>query len=190
MARCELPSFRAQGWKEVQPEGSGQSHDATEAATPTVDTRGAAEAVGTLEVHADGAAAPPRARAPRRRRLRFDPNPTGRVRSLPAEHQLRWPRTAAGHSDAGNESALDTPASATQPQSAAVATRPEKALRLNVVDKSRLDWTGFVDNEGIADELDVHGKGRDAYLGRMHFLAAVEGRRDELRRGAGKNGGG
>jgi hypothetical protein len=59
--------------------------------------------------------------------------------------------------------------------------RPDKAQKLNVVDKSRMDWTGFVDKEGIADELDTHGKTKEAYLGRMEFLAGVEARREDER---------
>ena len=47
-----------------------------------------------------------------------------------------------------------------------------------------MDWTGFVDKEGIADELDTHGKTKEAYLGRMQFLAGVEARREEERRNA------
>jgi hypothetical protein len=45
-----------------------------------------------------------------------------------------------------------------------------------------MDWTGFVDKEGIAEELDTHGKTKEAYLGRMEFLAGVEARREEERK--------
>jgi ribosomal protein S6E (S10) len=58
----------------------------------------------------------------------------------------------------------------------------DKTQKLNVVDKSRMDWTGFVDKEGIAEELDTHGKTKEAYLGRMEFLAGVEARREEERK--------
>jgi hypothetical protein len=116
----------------------------------------------------------PKIRRPLRRPLRFDSNPTGYVRALPPEHQLSWPRKAA------------TTASARQqnipPAEAPKAARPEKAQKLNVVDKSRLDWTGFVDKEGIGEELDTHGKTKEAYLGRMEFLAGVEARREEERK--------
>ncbi|KAF2008973.1 BCNT-domain-containing protein [Aaosphaeria arxii CBS 175.79] len=115
-------------------------------------------------------------RRPLRRPSRFDANPLGYVRALPAEHQLGWPRrgritpTAAPGQDNPNM------AEATK------AIRPERAQKLNVVDKSRLDWTGFVNKEGIAEELDVHGKTKEAYLGRMEFLAGVDARREEERR--------
>jgi hypothetical protein len=68
------------------------------------------------------------------------------------------------------------------PPDAPKAMRAEKATKLNVVDKSRLDWTGFVHQEGIAEELDVHGKTKEAYLGRMQFLAGVEAKQEEERK--------
>jgi hypothetical protein len=113
-------------------------------------------------------------RRPLRRPSRFDANPTGYVRSLPPEHQLTWPRKAKTTAIVGQE---NVPA-----QDALKVTRPEKAQKLNVVDKSRLDWTGFVAKEGIAEELDIHGKTKEAYLGRMEFLAGVEARREEERK--------
>lgn len=112
-------------------------------------------------------------RRPLRRPSRFDSNPTGYVRALPPEHQLSWPRKAV------------TTASAQEnvpPPDAPKTARPEKVQKLNVVDKSRMDWTGFVDKEGIAEELDTHGKTKEAYLGRMEFLAGVEARREEERK--------
>ncbi|KAK7188322.1 BCNT-domain-containing protein [Paraphaeosphaeria sporulosa] len=115
----------------------------------------------------------PKIRRPLRRPSRFDSNPTGYVRTLPPEHQLSWPRKAAIAASAKEN---------IPPPDAPKAARPEKAQKLNVVDKSRLDWTGFVDKEGIAEELDTHGKTKEAYLGRMDFLAGVEARREEERK--------
>jgi hypothetical protein len=114
----------------------------------------------------------PTIRRPLRRPSRFDPNPTGFVRTLAPEHQLTWPRKPGSIPTAGQENA---------PRAEPAKARPEKAQKLNVVDKSRLDWTGFVDKEGIAEELDTHGKTKEAYLGRMDFLAGVEARREEER---------
>jgi hypothetical protein len=120
------------------------------------------------------AAAAPKNRRPLRRPSRYDPNPTGFVRALPPEHQLTWPRKAGTEATVGLENA-------TAPD-VAKAMRPEKAHKLNVVDKSRLDWTGFVVQEGIAEELDTHGKTKEAYLGRMNFLADVEAKQEEERK--------
>jgi hypothetical protein len=115
-------------------------------------------------------------RRPLRRPTRFDPNPTGYVRALAPEHQLFWPRKGITTLPAEQENA-------SAPTEASKA-KVEKAQKLNVVDKSRMDWTGFVDKEGIAEELDTHGKTKEAYLGRMEFLAGVEARREEERRNA------
>ena len=111
-------------------------------------------------------------RRPLRRPTRFDPNPTGFVRALAPEYQLSWPRKNIPILTLQQENVLLPPTKA----------KPEKAQKLNVVDKSRMDWTGFVDKEGIAEELDMHGKTKEAYLGRMDFLAGVEARREEERR--------
>lgn len=121
----------------------------------------------------DTADAGPKARRPLRKPSRFDPNPTGYVRALPPEHQINWRRKATPITGPDEENV--PPADATK------TARPEKAQKLNVVDKSRMDWTGFVDKEGIAEELDVHKKTKEAYLGRQEFLAGVEARQEEER---------
>lgn len=105
-------------------------------------------------------------RRPHKRPTRFDPNPTGYVRALAPEHQLTWPRKAAAPTGPPPEVALE-------------AQKKEKATKLNVVDKSRMDWTGFVDKEGIAEELQEHGKSKDNYMSRKDFLAGVEARMEE-----------
>ncbi|KAJ4376528.1 swr complex subunit [Didymella sp. IMI 355093] len=106
-------------------------------------------------------------RRPLRRPSRFDPNPTGYVRALAPEHQLTWPRKNIAPAAPPPETTVDG------------LKKPEKATKLNVVDKSRMDWTGFVDKEGIAEELQEHGKSKDNYMSRRDFLAGVEARREE-----------
>lgn len=106
-------------------------------------------------------------RRPLKRPSRFDPNPTGYVRALAPEHQLTWPRKNNAPVAPPPETSIDG------------LKKPEKATRLNVVDKSRMDWTGFVDKEGIAEELQEHGKSKDNYMSRRDFLAGVESRREE-----------
>lgn len=51
--------------------------------------------------------------------------------------------------------------------------------RLNVVEKSKMDWATHVDAEGLKEELDVHAKAKDAYLNRMDFLNRVEQRKED-----------
>lgn len=61
-----------------------------------------------------------------------------------------------------------------------------KEKKINVVEKSAMDWAGFVDKEGIQDELDAAGKSKGAYKARQEFLARVEGKRvDDERRAKG-----
>ena len=60
------------------------------------------------------------------------------------------------------------------------------AKKMNTVDKSAMDWARFVDEEGIADELDAAGKSKGAYRARQEFLARVEGKKvDDERRARG-----
>lgn len=65
-----------------------------------------------------------------------------------------------------------------QPIAVDEATGP----KLNTVEKSRLDWAQYVDEAGIKDELNVHSKAKEGYLGRMDFLDRVDSKREEERR--------
>ena len=58
------------------------------------------------------------------------------------------------------------------------------AKKLNTVEKSKMDWAGFVDKEGIKDELETAGKSKGAYLDQREFLARVEEKRGEEARQA------
>lgn len=59
-----------------------------------------------------------------------------------------------------------------------------KGPRLNVVEKSKMDWASHVDAEGLKDELDKHAKTKEAYLSRMDFLGEVDQRREDEAREA------
>ncbi|KAI0841806.1 BCNT-domain-containing protein [Hypoxylon sp. FL0890] len=59
-----------------------------------------------------------------------------------------------------------------------------KAKKLNVVEKSRMDWAGFVDKEGIKDELELAGKSKESYVNRQDFLDRVAAHREEEARRA------
>lgn len=56
--------------------------------------------------------------------------------------------------------------------------------KINTVEKSRLDWAQYVDQAGIKDELRVHSKAKEGYIGRMDFLGRVEAKRDDEARQA------
>ncbi|KAF4121300.1 Bucentaur or craniofacial development [Geosmithia morbida] len=59
------------------------------------------------------------------------------------------------------------------------AQQQQQAKKLNTVEKSRMDWAGFVDKEGIKDELELAGRAKDSYASREDFLARSEARREE-----------
>lgn len=53
-----------------------------------------------------------------------------------------------------------------------------KGPKLNTIEKSKLDWAGYVDQEGMKDELDGAEKSKDGYLGKKDFLDRVVAKRD------------
>ncbi|KAH6661936.1 bucentaur or craniofacial development-domain-containing protein [Plectosphaerella plurivora] len=57
--------------------------------------------------------------------------------------------------------------------------RAEAAKKLNTVEKSRMDWAGYVDKEGLKDELELAGRSKGAYNERQGFLARSEAKREE-----------
>ncbi|KAI8932823.1 hypothetical protein NX059_010306 [Plenodomus lindquistii] len=173
--RSHLPKYLSSGWKTLD----STTTTTTTTTPPTSDTPADPTTTNTT------APTPTTSniRRPLRRPTRFDPNPTGYVRALAPEHQLFWPRQPTTTTCPNNTTDQETPNPNTMPPPdlPTAAAKPQKATKLNVVDKSRMDWTGFVDKEGIAEELDTHGKTKEAYLGRMEFLAGVEARREEER---------
>lgn len=60
-----------------------------------------------------------------------------------------------------------------------VGATGKDAKKLNTVEKSAMDWAGFVDKEGIKDELDAAGKSKGAYKARQEFLARVEQKKED-----------
>ncbi|KAK2762284.1 swr complex subunit [Arachnomyces sp. PD_36] len=105
-------------------------------------------------------------RRPLRRISRFDPNPPGAIKRS-WEKQATAILNGSASPDAGEES------------SAAA-----KGPKLNTVEKSKLDWAAYVDRAGIKDDLNVHSKAKEGYLGRMEFLNRLEDKREEERRNA------
>jgi hypothetical protein len=60
----------------------------------------------------------------------------------------------------------------------------DKGKKLNTVEKSAMDWAGFVDKEGIKDELDAAGRSKASYKARQEFLARVQQKKEEDERRA------
>ena len=50
--------------------------------------------------------------------------------------------------------------------------------KLNVVEKSKMDWASHVDAQGLKEELDEHAKAKESYLNRTDFLRDVEQRKE------------
>lgn len=63
-----------------------------------------------------------------------------------------------------------------------------KGPKLNVVEKSKMDWAAHVDADGLKEELDKHSKAKDAYLNRMDFLGQVGQRKEDEARLARQKG--
>ncbi|CAG9937705.1 unnamed protein product [Clonostachys rosea f. rosea IK726] len=59
------------------------------------------------------------------------------------------------------------------------AGKDAQAKKLNTVEKSRMDWAGYVDKQGIKDELELAGKSKHSYTAREDFLARSEARRED-----------
>jgi hypothetical protein len=95
-------------------------------------------------------------RRPLRKISRFDPNPNGII-------QKSWEKQPAVGVPTGQDA---------------------RGPKINTVEKSRLDWAKYVDQTGIQDELRVHSRAKEGYMGRMDFLGRVDAKREEERRNA------
>lgn len=69
-----------------------------------------------------------------------------------------------------------------------IQARVDKGRKLNTVEKSKMDWAGFVDKSGIREELEVAEKAKGSYMHQKEFLERVEGKREEEARRARLNG--
>lgn len=106
-------------------------------------------------------------RRPLRRISRFDPNPPGAIKQS-------WEKNVSTTTVGGDES----------PGAGEGSSGAPKGPKLNTVEKSKLDWAAYVDQEGIKDDLDVHSKAKEGYHSRMEFLNRIEDKREEERRNA------
>ena len=71
------------------------------------------------------------------------------------------------------------PSSADLGQASSTSSDKGKGPKLNTIEKSKLDWAGYVDQEGMKDELDGAEKSKDGYLGKREFLDRVVAKRDD-----------
>ena len=62
--------------------------------------------------------------------------------------------------------------------------REDKGKKLNTVEKSKMDWAGYVDQEGLREDLERAERDKGSYLQGREFLDRVEGKREEEARRA------
>ncbi|KAJ8003192.1 hypothetical protein DPEC_G00166840 [Dallia pectoralis] len=55
-----------------------------------------------------------------------------------------------------------------------------KKQKMSTLEKSKMDWDAFKDEEGIGDELAIHNRGKEGYVERKNFLERVDHRTFEL----------
>ncbi|XP_016125494.1 craniofacial development protein 1-like isoform X2 [Sinocyclocheilus grahami] len=55
-----------------------------------------------------------------------------------------------------------------------------KKQKMSTLEKSQMDWNAFKTEEGIADELAIHNRGKEGYVERKNFLERVDQRQFEL----------
>lgn len=130
-------------------------------------------------------ASTPALRRPKKRSSMFDPHSTSTstgtaTSALSSSTSLTSAPTTKTTSSTTNSQGTMTTAGTPSHHAHAASTasaRPKQTL--NTVEKSKLDWAGFVDKEGITDELDEHGRAKEGYLGRMDFLGRVQANREE-----------
>ena len=106
---------------------------------------------------------------PLRRPSIFEPNPTAAVRGVSSD-KLR-PRAPNRVDVVMAERRL-------------AEEKKKKAERLTTVQKSAMDWKGFVADQGIGEELDIYGKSKGGFMAREQFLDRVAGANEAARRAA------
>ncbi|XP_057693562.1 craniofacial development protein 1 isoform X2 [Corythoichthys intestinalis] len=55
-----------------------------------------------------------------------------------------------------------------------------KKQKMSTLEKSKIDWDAFKYEEGIAEELAIHNRGKDGYVERKNFLERVDHRQFEM----------
>ncbi|KAM4801319.1 craniofacial development protein 1 isoform X1 [Urocitellus parryii] len=57
-----------------------------------------------------------------------------------------------------------------------------KKQKMSTLEKSKLDWENFKEEEGIGEELAIHNRGKEGYIERKAFLDRVDHRQFEIER--------
>lgn len=91
---------------------------------------------------------------------------------LEQQKQAAQPETASPDDTAAPKPQKRRPGPVKRKSTLAEEYAAGRAKKLNTLDKSRLDWLGFVDHEGINADLKKHNK--NGYLEKQGFLARVD----------------
>ena len=138
---------------------------------------------------------------PKRRISTWDPNPTGFIKGLPNIPAITKTASAGNALKVVSKNHLGTDAQlwhrvapemmmnagravlqpGQAPTSSSVLSRQMKVQRLNVVDKSKLDWAEHVDATDAREELEQAKKDKTSYLERRDFLNRVEDKAEDER---------
>ncbi|KAL9103862.1 MAG: hypothetical protein Q9163_001140 [Psora crenata] len=114
----------------------------------------------------------PALRRPLARKGLLEPNPSALIKGLPSTPRTDLPTSiggngtkalAAGNKVSGREGGI----------------REVKDVKLNTVEKSKLDWEQEVERQGLREELTKAEKSGTSYLGRMEFLGRTQEAREE-----------
>ncbi|KAM9068138.1 craniofacial development protein 1 [Sarcophilus harrisii] len=57
-----------------------------------------------------------------------------------------------------------------------------KKQKMSTLEKSKLDWESFKEEEGIGEELAIHNRGKEGYIERKAFMERVDHRQFEIER--------
>ena len=149
---------------------AGETHTSTKT-VPIIST----EAVNFLAKKnaAPVLASGPSLRRPLARKGLLEPNPTCLVKNIPAPRRADLPASIGGVGAAASLAKV-------------VKGRADRKaeVKLNTVEKSKLDWNEEVEREGLKEELVRAERSGESYLGRMEFLGRMEEGREELERRA------
>ena len=115
---------------------------------------------------------------PLRRVSHFDPNPSGIVSNMPTRRmgsQAEDGKSKSWH--VVDKSKLNFHGKDTTSRHGKVKEKaPQK---MNVVEKSKMDWQAHVDEAGDRNELDAAAKSKGDYLERKRFLDRLNAQKDE-----------
>ena len=146
-------------------------------------------------------AAPVPRSVPHRRVSRWDPNPAGTIRGLPSDivqtgeklilldvHQGQRLKAINKSHLSDWPAPVDVPTTWEynwrKPQVVSGTVKKWKVVvpkeqKMNVVNKSKMDWEAHVEQEGDREELVQAAKAKGAYLDRVDFLGRTEMNREE-----------